>query len=1134
MTAPNKYLSKILSLLLIFTLIFTNISYSSPLKSTLRPQSQLNTEAGESRHLELQLEASKGHNVTPVNKGGIHQRLQAQKGLNILGKMGTFKFAKALILTVLAIVGLKADVPSGAISIPVDQIIRKQPQVPKGVTVLDIAQGIQKEGVTVLDSAQGIQKEGVPVLDIAQGIQKLADPKTGIPPSHWGHPEFEDLAFLYDAAVNALILDAAGYKKDAEVILDYFDKRLKISLSEIQKRADVNQIFGILKLFNAVDPSKVGQERVSALINAIDRTSLKSQGQGQLEWWTTPGPTAFMIFAMSKVNRIKYANSIKTLRKVLLAMQASDGGVRDGDRMPRQVHTEPHADALDAFLMTSAQADSVAALLMTSDALIDRTPWPEAAEAAWQWFKDHVLDVEKGVIDQGYGPGGRSTIFATDAYTWTMASPLGDRIQKEFGLDALKRLSLNLLHRGLVKITWTLPDGSQRTKLLFDFTDPTGSRVMRPEVNDPQHADFGVARGGYHPMGSTEWTGGAVLAFQKNAVRFWEAGDRETAIWFKVLADALEAETRGSFYNVDGVIVSEYATSHNRATGHGWRTPIAYVVTPKGEVVIQGGSTIGGWVALPASGINPFILNDNYKQIFDQIPTTPLSKARQVLEKELMNKPYTEKPLTKIAESTPSLVEPGAYNAKMWDAFNRGDYQEVIKWAQKLIAESEWVRLAKRDNDKKLEEVGGLIDYPWGRTFPNNENYLHDAVWRYPLLNEIAVAMWGSAAANFKLGNKEEAKGWIKRIIEEVPLHQIAAVRYNPDTKKMDLVQGYWNALISWEHNLGNKPLDAQMGILYREILGEMGLSSAAPKTVSISEKRVPRQEPTKQKTEVKKPTRTKPEPKVQDKQPEENKIAMSHIKKLTGANPGSVTMSQGYRAIIKMGEAAMPALIQNLQDPAANTDSRKWSALLIGEVGAGQYDKAKRVLESVIANEGGIYEWWHQAEAQKGLAILEENRKTKQSQGKIKDGAKSENLAESYIKKLTAANPGYTINSSAYRAIIKMGKAAVPALIKTLRDQSANTDARKWCARLIGEVGSYDVAYPVLQEVIKDQSGKYQSWHKAEAKEGLKILLQRRQKGKAHLKGAKTTEEFKFTSLGTLNKIVETGRQIGIIFTGI
>ncbi|MBU0547726.1 MAG: hypothetical protein KKH57_03080, partial [Candidatus Omnitrophica bacterium] len=962
--------------------------------------------------------------------------------------------------------------------------------------------------------AEARQTKFASVQDIAKSIRKLANAKTGIPPSHWGHPEFENLAFLYDSAVNALILYAGGDKEGAERILDYFDQKLRFSYDQVRKSADTNRIYGILKIFDAIDPNRAGEKSVLALINAINVSSTRNRGEGQLEWYTTPGPTSFLIYAMSQINSGKYAESINNLKKVLLAMQAPDGGVRDGDRMPMQVHTEPHADAISALLThTSNHVRAIVASLMSSQAIIDQTPWPKDAEDGWQWFNNHVFDAKNGIIHQGYGSAGLSTIFATDCYTWTMAGPFGDRIQKEYGLKALKKLSEILLHRGLVKITWTLPDGSTRTRMLFDFTDPTGQRVMGPVVDDPGHPDYGAARGGYHPLGSTEWTGGAVLAFQKNAVRFWNAGDKETARWFKALAIALEAEVQGSFYTINGVTISEYATGHNMAVGHGWRTPVAYVKDKKGKVLVQGGSPIGGFVALPATGINPFILRDNYKETYDKIPGIPIEKASKILEKELRHKPFTEKVLTEIPGSTPGIVEARAYNLKMWNAFVKANYNEAIKWSMKSINEKTWLEMAKRDNIKKQNEIGGLIFYPWGATFPNNEYYLHDAIWKYPLLNEIATAMWGLAASNFELGNKKEAKYWMKRIITEIPLHQIANVVYNPDTGEKDLVNGYWNALISWEHNPGRVARDYSMGTLYREILKEIGLRSAAPREVKIKKGDVaPRQ--TTQKTEEPKSTyvdrrddgpieKRAPAQKASERAEsgKDDIQVMSYIRQLTDRNPNSARRSRAYREIVNRGEKAIPSLIANLGDLRAETNTRKWCALLLGEVGAPQYDKVKRVLESVISNEEGIYEWWHQTEAKNGLKILEsakervEGRETQRTETTA--GAVRESKAMPYISQLTDPDPGSTIRSRPYRAIIDMGAAAIPDLIATLKNPDANTDVRKWCARLLGEVGvsEYDKVKRVLQSVISNEEGIYEWWHQAEAQNGLQILESKKER---------------------------------------
>jgi hypothetical protein len=637
----------------------------------------------------------------------------------------------------------------------------------------------------------------------------LQDHQTCLPPSHWGHPGFEDLTYLYDASVAALILHAAGgqYQAEAECLLDYFDERILIPLETIQLEADINGHYGILKLFPTIEPCCGMPLTVCVPINALDRTSTEYAGRGLGEWFSTPGPVSFLLFAMEQVNPTKYAESIQILETALRAMQAADGGVRDGDRVPDAVHTEPHVDAASAFLMASGHP-------------IESTPWPDPAERAWEWFRDHVLRIQRGeggvieeaTIYQGwwYGceePGDPSTIFATDAHSWTMAGPFGDRIAQEFGLEALRQLSLKLLHRALVEITWTLPDGSTRTRLLVDFTDPTGCEVTQDVEDDQRHGNYGVARGGYHPLGSTEWTAGVVLAFQKNAVRFWEAGDqqsRETAKWFKALADALEAEVCTSFYTVDGVTISEYATGQNVATGHGWRTPLAYVRTPEGEILVQGGSPIGGWIVLPVQGVNPFILHDNYRFIYDQIPSTLPTEARELLRAGLRHQPFTEQPLTEIPPSAPILDDPREHNRKMWGAIRQHDYEEAILWAQKVVSNTKWVELARRDQRHKRRRIGGLVDHQWG-TPVHTET--HRAIWYYPLLNEVGASMYGLTYCHFQLGNHEAAKRWMRRCVEEVPYHQIHDEQQS----------GYWNALISWNQD------GDEMEELYRQVLAELG-----------------------------------------------------------------------------------------------------------------------------------------------------------------------------------------------------------------------------------------------------------------------------------------------------------------------
>ena len=57
--------------------------------------------------------------------------------------------------------------------------------------------------------------EGKPDVEgIASAIINTRNPDTKLSPSHWGHPGYENLAFLYDETVDALILKAAGRQKE--------------------------------------------------------------------------------------------------------------------------------------------------------------------------------------------------------------------------------------------------------------------------------------------------------------------------------------------------------------------------------------------------------------------------------------------------------------------------------------------------------------------------------------------------------------------------------------------------------------------------------------------------------------------------------------------------------------------------------------------------------------------------------------------------------------------------------------------------------------------------------------------------------------------------------------------------------
>jgi hypothetical protein len=337
-------------------------------------------------------------------------------------------------------------------------------------------------------------------------------------------------------------------------------------------------------------------------------------------------------------------------------------------------------------------------------------------------------------------------------------------------------------------------------------------------------------RGGAHPLGSPEWSGGVILDLEVQAVRFWKAGKAQEASFYKALAEILLNEWSKTGYIVDGKLQFPYATGMNVETGHGWKTPVTFAVDKNGKVIIAGGSIVGSFGILPALKKNPFLdpLRVDSLAAYDSVPMDgdAIDKAKAYIT-QIVSEPgrtYTEADNTYVPDKKRSIVEPRTYNANIWDAINARNYQQALYWANQVLAEPEWIRLAQRDQQVKKQEVGGLVEFIWG-TPPEAQPEAEAKIWRYPLLNEVAVAVWAKAVANYKMGNMAEAKHWIREMIEKYSLHQI----YDPGGP------GYWNTILSWEDNPGNNQLDAEMGPAYREVLREMGLTSAVPKEVPVT-----------------------------------------------------------------------------------------------------------------------------------------------------------------------------------------------------------------------------------------------------------------------------------------------------------
>lgn len=669
----------------------------------------------------------------------------------------------------------------------------------------------------------GINRQEI-ARSVTEGLMEMRNPRTKMVRSHWGHPGFERLGFLYDNSVAAMVLNSAGYKQEAEDILDYIVAKYRMPKNWIEANEDCHNLFGIIKLLRADSGA-----RLKSVINTIDIENESVIGKGLFEYNTTPGPVSYLIFALLSVNPDKYLSDAANLGYVLLSFQRDDGAVVDGDRNRERVYTESHMDAHAAFRMLYG--------------FTKLKKWKTAADRAMDWFKKNVYESATGRIYQGlWESGWTNKAFAADSYSWLMAGPAGD----ELPVNEIRKIADHWLDRVLTRITLKLPDQSTRTLVLTDFTDPTNEETIQ-------------VRDGFHPLGSPEWTGGAVLALQKTSVRLWNAGDRETARTYKSLAEILMNQVFRSYYRVPGMkgMITFYSTGQSECVGpfgngtspeaRGWITPLYYIDNSDPSKKVMGGSAIGSWPMMIFYGMNPFQLNDPYRKTYDKIDLNETSElsANEIIERSTATRTWREKVPTAITSPVAQIMEPNGYSTRIWDNLSRADrsrekkdsaaantcYRKVIDDCLTVLNDTEWVRLAKFENGIKRKEIGGLVWYPWGKTYANNDSELLNQVLRYPILNELSVAVYGLVVANYELGNLDETKRYMELMMDDYSLHQIAVLD-NSGLTPRGLISGFWNALVSWEDSLGYMTRDGDLGKIFAGILRERRVRYVKPETV--------------------------------------------------------------------------------------------------------------------------------------------------------------------------------------------------------------------------------------------------------------------------------------------------------------
>ncbi|MCM8812662.1 MAG: hypothetical protein NC924_01835 [Candidatus Omnitrophica bacterium] len=666
--------------------------------------------------------------------------------------------------------------------------------------------------------AADVSTAAQPLIEMPSVVRNLAarqDPFTKLLVSHTGHPGYERLGFLDDQALAALFLRAVGEPARAEEILDYFAALLAVPAAGVMQYADVNDLCGVLKLVPA--PNQEMPWR--GFINAFDVQARAWCGAGQLDYDSTPGPQAFLALAMLQVNPERYRQAAVALGEALLLLQRRDGAIPDGDRNPENVYTEPHLDVYALFLSLAQ---------LTKD-----KKWSQAAVRCYEWFSRTVLHAEEGVIDQGTHAGKPHRIFATDCYSWTMAGPAGDRLSPAVRV----RLSERMLRSALVQISVPLPDHRTVTAVLADFSNPEDSRVQD-------------VRQGFYPLGSVEWTGGVILALQKNAARFWSEGDHAAARRYKAIAELLLTETARCFFaDGKGGLTSFYASGQGIAVGPfnaentaAWRTP--YFHCRRGTATQYGGSISSLWALFPLLRVNPLQPGDAYGRVYDQIPYADADQAtaQEFLTRTTESRRQQES-VPSFPESAADLEEPRYYNARMWRAWEQAEaagakknkaarlaaLEEVRFWAEASLAHPEWRQAARAENRLKQEKYGGIIYYPWGMSTPLNIHPLHAAIWSYPVLNEIGTVFWAAVTACEALGKIPAAVSWIEQLLDEAPLHQIAAVQGG-------VIVGYWNALDAWENNPAGEERNERIARLLADIKKRRAVTDVAPAVIELPE----------------------------------------------------------------------------------------------------------------------------------------------------------------------------------------------------------------------------------------------------------------------------------------------------------
>lgn len=343
---------------------------------------------------------------------------------------------------------------------------------------------------------------------------------TGLVASYEGDDKLKDIAFTYDQALAVQAYLLFGHLKNAEAILDFFEKRAAKSDG------------GYFNAYDAVD----GRSAENAVnvgpniwigISALQFDHLSAKG----------GSLSAGQAGASGEKSGRFLPLARRLGDWALGLQDEEGGLAGGPSVD-WYSTEHNLDAYAFFSMLYDE---------TRD---DR--YSAARDRSLEWIQKYAYSATQGRLNRGKGD---STI-ATDTFSWALAA-IGPARLKSLDFDPEAIMAFAEDHCA-VTVDFRRPDGKVVSVKGFDF-----ARAQN------------IGRGG---VISTEWTAQMTVSYRLLARYFQSVGNEAKATLYTSKSDFYLSELQKMIITSpsktgQGRGCLPYASHDNVDTGHGWRSP---------------------------------------------------------------------------------------------------------------------------------------------------------------------------------------------------------------------------------------------------------------------------------------------------------------------------------------------------------------------------------------------------------------------------------------------------------------------------------------------------------------------------------------------------------------------------------